>query len=395
MATYSYRVKDRTGNTRTGTLEAADERQAAAMIREAGGYPMEIRLVHEVNISSDGLTSSTFARHFIHPLWTGTSISTLLFFYRQLAAMLGAGMSLSEALRSVSERSRGPTARIISFMHSRVQNGGRLSDEMVRHPRVFAPLQISLIRAGEQSGLLEQMSNKIASHLEFEIGLRRKITTAILYPMLILLFIAVEPAIIALVLDSFQACLIVLYGEFKMYGVPLIVMIVVLKLLFQFSMVRFMWDFIKIQPPILGTVARKIAMTRFSSVLALLYSSGVPIAQALSVSADACANSAIGRSLKQAIPAINSGESLTDSLNRTGMLMPAVVDMLYVGEKTGSYDLTLNKVADYMEDEANTTLKKLPVVLFILMMILAGIMAGIQIIGGYTGYVNKTIGPNL
>ena len=395
MATYSYRVKDRAGNTRTGTLEAKDERHAASMIREAGGYPMDIRLVHEINISSDALASSAFARYIIHPIWTGISIKALLFFYRQLATMLGAGMSLSEALRSVSERARGPIGRIVRQMHSRVQTGGRLSDEMIKHPRVFAPLQVSLIRAGEQSGLLEQMANKIASHLEFEIGLRRKITTAILYPMLILLFIAVEPAIIVLVLDGFQACLKVLYGEFKMFGVPLIIMIIAFKLLFQFSAVRFMWDLVKIQPPILGTVARKIAMARFSSVLALLYSSGVPIAQAVSISADACANIAIGHSLKQTIPAINNGESLTDSLGKTKMLLPAVVDMLYVGEKSGSYDLTLNKVADYMEDEANTTLKKLPVMLFVIMMIIAGIIAGMQIIGGYSGYVNKTIGPNL
>lgn len=395
MATYSYRVKDRAGNTRTGTLEAKDERHAAAMIREAGGYPMEIRLVHEINISSDALASSAFARYIIQPIWTGISIKTLLFFYRQLATMLGAGMSLSEALRSVSERARGPIGRIVRQMHSRVQTGGRLSDEMIKHPRVFAPLQVSLIRAGEQSGLLEQMANKIASHLEFEIGLRRKITTAILYPMLILLFIAVEPAIIVLVLDGFQACLRVLYGEFKMFGVPLIIMIIAFKLLFQFSAVRFMWDLVKIQPPVLGTVARKIAMARFSSVLALLYSSGVPIAQAVSISADACANIAIGHSLKQTIPAINNGESLTDSLGKTKMLLPQVVDMLYVGEKSGSYDLTLNKVADYMEDEANTTLNKLPVMLFVIMMIIAGIIAGMQIIGGYSGYVNKTIGPNL
>ncbi|MCE5314578.1 MAG: type II secretion system F family protein [Armatimonadota bacterium] len=390
MALYSYKVKDSAGRTRTGTLEAENERQAAAMIREAGGFPMDIRLASGAQPqTSDGSAGSPVARYLIHPFWTGVSLRGLMFFFRQLATMLAAGMSLSEALRNISERMHGSLGRIVRAAHARVQSGGKLSDEMIRHPRVFAPLQVSLIRAGEQSGLLEPMADRIASHIEFEINIRRRIITATLYPMLILLFMFLFPALIALVTDGVQAAAWIVWGQFQMFGIPILIILIVCKFLFQFNQVRLVWDVVKIQPPVLGTMARKIAMSRFSRSLALMYSSGVPIGQSVSISADACANIAISRSIKRVIPAINDGQPLTESLQKTGMMLPVVLDMLDVGEKTGGYDVTLQKVAEYMDDEVNTTLRKLPIVLFVLMMLLAGVLAGIQIIAGYIGYVNQ------
>lgn len=390
MTIYSYKVKDAKGNTQTGTLEAESERQAAAMIREAGGFPMEIRPVRGSAVSvPDGLAGSVIARYFIHPIWTGVSLRSLMFFYRQLATMLAAGMSLSEALRGISERMRGSLGRIVGMAQARVQNGGQLSEEMIRHPRVFAPIQVSLIRAGEQSGLLEPMAERIATYLEFEMSIRRKIVTATFYPVLILLFIVVQPALIALVMGTVEDAIRIVLGQVQTIGIPIAVAIIACKFLFQFEQVRFAWDIVKIQPPVLGTMVRKIAMSRFCRALAMLYSAGIPIARAVSISADACANIAIGASIKKVIPAINDGNPLAESLRKTGMILPEVIDMLEVGEKTGSSDATLKKVADYMEDEANTTLKKLPVVLFVLMMVIAGFMTLRVVLGGYTQYADQ------
>ncbi|MEN6357236.1 MAG: type II secretion system F family protein [Armatimonadota bacterium] len=392
MAIYSYKVKDRAGNTRTGTLEADDEHQAAAMIREAGGFPMEIRPAKSSrSASSEGPSGNVFLHYLVYPFWTGISLRSLLFFYRQLTTTLAAGMSLSESLRGIGQRARGPLGRIARMMQARVQNGGPLSEEMSRHAHVFAPLDIALIRAGEQSGLLEPMADRIASHLEFEITVRRRIITATFYPVLVLLLIFFEPALIALVVDSAQAAAHIVWAQFRMIGIPILIALIVCRFLFQYKPVRYAWDIVKIQPPILGTMARKIAMSRFSKTLALLYSSGVPIAQAVSISADACANVAIGGRVKKVIPALNNGQSLAKSLQETGMLLPVVVDMLDIGEKTGSYDDTLQKVAEYMDDETKTTLRKLPVVLFVLMMLVAGFFTYVQVSGGYTQYVHQTM----
>lgn len=360
------------------------------MIREAGGFPMEIRPVRPSrDVSGKSTLGSAFLRYFVYPYWTGISLRSLLFFYRQLTTMLSAGMSLSEALRGIGQRARGPMGHIVRKMHSHVQSGGRLSDEMSRHTQAFGPLDIALIRAGEQSGLLEPMADRVASHIESEITLRRRVITALLYPCLILLLIFFFPALIALVVHGAQAGALVMWAQFQMIGIPILVILIVCRFLFQFKPVRCAWDVVKIQPPVLGTMARKIAMSRFSKTLALMYSSGVPIAQAVSISADACANIAIGGSIKKVIPALNNGQSLAKSLQETGMMLPEVVDMLDIGEKTGSYDETLQKIAEYMDDETKTTLRKLPIVLFVLMMVIAGMLTYLTVLGGYTSYINQ------
>lgn len=279
--------------------------------------------------------------------------------------------------------------RIVRKIHTCVQGGGKLSEEMNRHPQAFGNLDIALIRAGEESGMLEQMAERIASHYEFEIALRRRIITAILYPSLILLMIFFFPALIALVVHGAQAAAQVVWAQFQTIGIPILVILIVCRFLFQFTPVRQAWDIVKIQPPVLGTMAWKIAMSRFSKTLAMLYSSGVSIAQAVSISADACANVAIGIRIKRAVPALNSGQSLSKSLYETKMLLPEVVDMLDVGDKTGSYDETLHKISEYMDDETKTTLRKLPVVLFVLMMVIAGLFTYLIALSGYTSYFNK------
>jgi len=142
------------------------------------------------------------------------------------------------------------------------------------------------------------------------------------------------------------------------------------------------------QPPVLGTTARKIAMSRFSRALAILYSSGMSMAESLNVAADASANTAVARGIKCAIPAIQAGDGLTISLEKTHMIMPMVLDMLSTGEKTGSMDGVLQKVSDYMDDEVDVTFHKVSIALFVLMIIVAAIMAAVQIIGGCTGYIN-------
>ncbi len=396
MPVFDYKVKDRAGKTRTGQLEAESERAAAAMIREAGGLPMEIRPAHGARPGpSTALAGNVFVRYLIHPLWTGVNIRHLMFFFRQLETLLSAGMSLSEALRSIQGRSGGPMAGILRGAQSRVQAGGRLSDEMARHPRVFAELQVSLVRAGEESGMLETMAGRIASYLEYEMTIRRRVAMATFYPFLLVIFLIIKPAVVAYFTQTSDAAWAVLTASLKTYGVALIAFIVLAKLVMQFRPARLVWDAIKIQPPILGTVARKIAMSRFCKALALLYSSGIPVTRAVAIAAEASANIAIGNMLKRAIPALNQGHPLTDSLQRTGAVLPVVLEMMAIGDKTGSYDAVLQKVADYMDDEADATIQKLSIALFVGMIVFVGVLIASDVLKqmlGYFGGIEKAAG---
>jgi type II secretory pathway component PulF len=392
MPTFAYKAKDTAGNTVTGHIDAPDERQAAGMIREQGALPMDIRPVGAPSIPEVRPAGSVFARYLIYPLWTGVNIRALLFFFRQMATLLAAGMSLSEALRSVGTRQRGRLGRIIAEMHQRVISGGRLSDEMARHPRVFSRLQLSLVRVGEGSGLLEPMMDRIASYLEYELSVRRKITQAMFYPTMVFLFIALKDVVVTLILHGAGPARAHLVSVLRSVGLPALCIIIGLKLLMQFEPPRHLWDFIKMLPPILGTAARKVAMSRFSRALAMLYSAGLPLSEALSVGAEASANVAVEKGVKKAVRSVQAGEGLTSSLQKTGVMMPVVLDMLSTGEKTGSMDTVLQKVSDYMDEEVDTTVHKVGIGLFVLMMLVAGLIVLLQLLAFYSGYFNSLLG---
>jgi len=385
---FDYKVKDRAGNTRTGQLEADSERAASVMIREAGGLPMEIRPARGTSPGSPvAPAGNAFARHVIHPFWTGVNIGHLMFFFRQLATLLAAGMSLSEALRSIADRSRGSMGRIVRSAQMRVQSGGRLSDEMVRFPRVFSALQVSLVRAGEETGLLESMADRIASYLEYELSIRRRIMMATFYPILVVIVFILKPAVVEYFVKDSQAALAVLVASLKDLGVPFVMFLVMAKLVFQFGPPRLVWDEVKTSVPILGTVARKIAMSRFCKALALLYASGIPITRAVSIAADAGANVALARKLKMAVPGLNEGHSLTEALARTGAVLPMVMDMLSVGEQTGNQETGLRKVADYMDAEADATIQKLSILLFVSMILAVAVMVALDVLRQFMGYL--------
>lgn len=397
MPTFNYKAKDRSGNTVTGTVDALDERAAAEMIRELGHLPMDIRLARGTAKPQASVEAgSAFARYFIYPLWTGVNIKMLALFYRQLATMLAAGMALSEALRSIENRSRGRLGVIIAEMRENVSSGRHLSDTMVRYPKVFSSLQIALVRAGEGGGLLEQMVERIATYLEYEIKIRGLIAKATIYPIIILIFAALVaiclPHIAVLLLQGFAPFLVLIWPGLRFWIVGFIAIIVVSKLLFQFNTTRLIWDCIKVNIPIIGGNARKIAMSRFSRALAVLYAAGVSMAESIDIAADACANRFIGRALKYAIPAIQSGQGLTESLSRTRAVTPMVMDMLMVGERSGSMDTVLQKVADYMDEEVDASIHKIGIALFVLMILAAGVIVGSIAVSFYAGYFNNMLG---
>ncbi len=391
MASFSYKAKDSSGNTVTGAVEAPDASGAAGKIREMGHLPMDIR---EMRTRAPAGTStqagSVLEQRLISPLWTGVNIRQLAYFFTQLAALLPSGMTISEALRSIGSRTRGRLGRIVREASSNVQSGGKLSDTLSRHPRVFSPLQIALIRAGESGGLIQPMIERIASYLEYELKIRRMIAKMLIYPIAILAFAVciyvAKPHLATAATEGMGVFIKAIAPGLIKWIVGALLVVVVLKLVFQFDTARLAWDSVKTVPPIVGGVAMKIAMSRFSRALAVLYGAGMPIAEAVSVGADASANLAIGRGIKLAVPAIQSGEGLTESLTKTHMLLPIVLDMMMAGEKSGNVDAALQKAADYMEDEVDATIHKLGIALLILMLLIAGVVVGLIVVDFWTKY---------
>ncbi|MDH7602880.1 MAG: type II secretion system F family protein [Armatimonadota bacterium] len=394
MPRFIYRAKDNAGNSVSGALEAESERAAAALIRQKGYWPIEIRVVSGQHSDAHGTRTPNrgLAYYLIEPIWTGVRLSDLAFFYRQLATLLASGMTLAEALSTISRRMRGRLGRIVREAAVHVQNGQPFSDTLARYPRVFSPLQLSLVRAGETSGVLDQMIGRIASCLEYELTIRRRIASATFYPKLLAICILVIPLVPKLVLQGSAAFLRAVWVQVGPLAVGLVLLVVFLKLVFQFEFVRLIWDCAKLQFPILGWTARKIAMSRFSRALAALYEAGVPIAESVAVAADACGNIYLARKLKGALAGLRSGATLTESLAGTQAVSSIVLDMLATGEKTGSTGSVLNKVADYMDEEADSTLQKVGPVLFVGAVLIAGVIVGFMVVNFYAGYFGQLLG---
>jgi len=397
MSSFNYRAKDRQGRTITGTVEADSTSHAAGMIREMGHLPMDIAPAGgasgPVRTREAG---SVLVRYFIYPLWTGVNIKALALFYRQLATMLGSGMSISEALRSLGSRTRGRLGTIIREALDTIQQGGTFSQTLGRHPRVFGRLQLSLVRVGESSGLMEEMASRIAAYLEHEMSIRRMIAKALVYPIVVMAFAFAVwvglPQINVLTDHGGWQFVLAVWPTVWFWLVGGIALIVILKLVFQFETPRLIWDAVKVQPPVIGETARKIAMSRFCRALAVLYSAGVTLSEAVSASADACANLFIGRGIKPAVAAIQSGQGLTESLAKTRAVSPMVLDMLTTGERTGSMDAVLLKVADYMDEEADATIHKLGIALFVLAILVVAAIVLVVAVRFYSGYFSNIMG---
>ncbi len=392
MPLFDYKAKDRAGTTVTGSIDALDERGAAEAIRGMGHLPMTITpAASRSSKTATGESGGVFARYILYPLWTGINIRMLAAFYRQLTILLASGMSISESLRSIGSRSRGRFGVIIREAQQSTAAGGRLSDSLSRHPKVFGRLQIALVRAGESGGMLDRMLERIAQQLEYEMKVRGMLAKATLYPELILALAMLVglaiPHVNTLVDQGFGAFITLVLPPVARIAGTLVLLVVATKLLFQFSVPRLIWDAIKIWIPVFGANARKIAMSRFSRSFAILYAAGMSVSESVDLACGACGNLYLGRTMRKAIPAIQSGGGLSDALGRTGVVSPVVMDMMLVGERTGSTDAVLEKVADYMDEEVDASIHKISIALYVVMVLVASGVVGSLVLKFYTGYI--------
>jgi type II secretory pathway component PulF len=224
---------------------------------------------------------------------------------------------------------------------------------MERHPSTFTPLQAELIRAGELSGMLDVMANRIADYLEKETETRRKLKRETLYPKIVLFVAACVTGLLGFLSAGAQGLLgqirfVVTVGGLA-FGAWWLG-----RYLNQFAGFGAAWDHVKLLIPGTGGVTRRYATARFTRALATLYGGGVLLPRAVEAAARACGNRAIGQRLLQNVGTLNTGEGIAAMLERSGLLSPVAVQMARTGEQTGNLDAMMDKVADYLESEADT-----------------------------------------
>ncbi len=402
---YSYEAKDTSGQTITGSLEAESERAAASRVREMGFYPMRLvpaeGTVRRVAIPLDATQTTSrgtyelvgglrpldrLLRGVIYPLYTGVSLQTMSVFYRQLAAMLLAGVPLQRTLATLSEQqTNGTFRRAIHGLHQQVLAGNRLSEAMQEFPHLFSAMQVEFVASSELTGGLGEMMNRLADYLEAEDALRKMIARETFQPKLTFVLSFLLPNLVIAVVSGAQA-------YFQQAVKPLLELLGMGALIvggFRYALqskpIAFVYDTVKSYIPYFGKTVRMLAIAKFSRALAALYSAGVAIPSAMEISSRVAGNQYLSKLILRAVDSVKAGSDLSGAFQATGVFPPMFLSMVHTGEETGNLDGMLHKVADFFEGDAQLRLQQSVKMLTTLMFLIVAAIVGVIVIRFYTG----------
>lgn len=397
MATYQYVAKDALGKVITGTSEAENEQILVRRLREKGFWVQKVNPARApARQQRQARASGGFAAGFGR-----VGGRDLAVFCRQFATMIDAGVSLVRCLAVLEEQSGSARLRgIIREIQAAVESGETLSRALTRWPRIFNNLFVGLIRAGEVGGVLDETLNRLATFMEENERLRRKVKSAMTYPVLVLIFAtAVVIGMVTFVLPQFVEVfndlgikdlpgptkMLIQVSNFMTAKWYMVIggAILVFLAFSQYTHTRIgrrHWDWVKLKTPVFGKLNHKIAIARFSRTLSTLLVSGVPILQALETVAASVDNEIISDAIMASRAAIREGEQIGDPLQRSGMFPPMVVQMVAIGEETGSLDAMLSKIADFYESEVDATLAGLTAALEPILIVSLGFIVGFIVI---------------
>ncbi|WP_261816439.1 type II secretion system inner membrane protein GspF [Vibrio gallicus] len=355
MAAFEYKALDAKGKQKKGAIEGDNARQVRQRLKEQGLMPIE---VIETKSKQQKTQSKGFQR--------GISTPDLALLTRQLSTLVQAGMPLEECLRAVADQSE--KARIRSMMvsvRSKVVEGYTLADSMREYPAVFDDLFCSMVAAGEKSGHLDAVLNRLADYAEKRQQLRSKLQQAMIYPiMLTLIAVCVVGFLLATVVpkivDQFvqmgqglpaSTQFLLNASDFvQHYGVLLVVgfilMIIGIKLMLRNPKYRLKWDRKMLTIPVLGKVARGLNTSRFSRTLAICSSSAIPLLDGMRVAADVMSNQYFKKKVLEASDHVREGASLRHSLQESKLFPPMMLHMIASGEQSGELEQMLTRAAD-------------------------------------------------
>lgn len=391
MASFKYKVKEKTGKTLGGKMVAEDQRSAIERLQKMGYFILDLK---EERHREETPRKKGFPlmRWFIYPIFAGASPYQLMIFYRQFATMIKSGMTLVHSMSNLrtqggSRRLKKVAAEVLPI----IESGGKLSDAFAMHPFVFPELHISLIRAGETGGNLDSMLERIAEYLDREHSVRQKLRMSTFYPKLLVLAVIFIPQLPVLLMDGFKPYLRATVGVLMTLGLGILALWVVFRLLIQIPAFRYALDLIKLAIPRLGKTVRMLALSKFYRVLAAMSAAGAPLSQSITHAAQASGNWYLATKLKRAIPDVEQGKTLTDSLRRTKVLPYIGLDMIATGEQTGNLDGMLDKAAEYSENEAEVGTMQATIVVGVLLLLAVAAYIGVFVVRFYAGqYANVT-----
>jgi type IV pilus assembly protein PilC len=387
MAEFTFTAQSKSGDVVKGHVEAASREAATEMLVKQGNRPISI-----VEASTNFNPVA-----FIQP---GIKSSDLVIFTRQLSTMVSAGVPLLRALTTLGEQTENKTFKdILATISKDVQSGTSLGDAFAKHPKAFSDVYINMVRAGEAGGILDDILKRLALQQEKNDSIKKKVKSAMTYPIiLVVITIGAFFGLMLFVIPQIGKILLDLGGPDAQ--LPMITQVMLglsnfmverwyillggiagavfgLRTYIRTPKGKHQFHYLMVRAPILGPVITKVAVARFARTFSSLIGAGVNMLETLRVTGNAIGNEVFRQELEEAASAVTSGQQLSSALAKGGLFPAIVPQMLAVGEETGKTADILIKVADFYEEEVDTTIAGLSSIIEPVMIVFMGGMVGL------------------
>ncbi len=385
MGTFRYNAKDRVGRTVTGVLDSPDEKALVDILRKQDLTVISLRSEKKKERIS-----------FYLDFGGRIKLQELVLFTRQLATMIESGIPLVQALDILTEQvEQAAFKNVVAAVKKDVASGSSFHEALAKHPKVFTPLYINMVKAGESSGALDDIMDRLASYLEKTDSLIRKVRSALTYPAVVTgMAILITLVMMLKIVPVFKS----IYADFGgKLPLPTLILVSISDLLIHtffiwvsllitgiFFFMRFLrtdkgvafFDRLKLNMPVFGEIIRKVAVSKFCRTLATLVKSGVPILNALEIVGKTAGNKVIEGAVDKVRVSVREGENISDPLMRSKVFPPLVVRMISVGEQTGELEKMLTKIADFYDDQVDATVAGLTSLIEPLVIAFLGVVVG-------------------
>ncbi len=389
MPNFKYVSKDNSGKTVSGIFEAQDYATAIEMLRKKG---LVIISVKEATAKLS-VSNLSFRKKKV-------KTDDLVVFSRQLATMVDAGIPLVGALDILGDQIENKAfGEVIMKMRNDVETGSSLSDALAKHKKIFSTLFVNMVKAGESSGMLDEILDRLAQYLEKTSNLQKKITSALIYPAVVsAMAVAITLLLLLKVIPIFKdifsgfgadmprptAILIAISDGLQKYF-PAVVIVTVALVFLVGSYVktekgRLKYDSLLLKLPIFGVLFTKVAISKFTRTLSTLIKSGVPILNSLEIVGKTSGNKAVEVAVETVSTNVREGESIAEPLARSKIFPSMVVRMVSVGEQSGELEKMLSKIADFYDEQVDATVSGLTSLIEPLIIAFLGIVIGTIVI---------------
>lgn len=381
MPYFKYELVDYSGAKVKGWVEAKDRNSIINNLRKTHSVIVSLKEVKAMPSSKKKAKAK---------------LEDIVLFTRQLSALVKAGISLVKSLDILFAQVENPMLKeVVASIGTKIQSGSSLSDAMAGFPDVFSTLYVNMIKAGESSGALETILERLAIYLEETSKLNRKVKAAFTYPVIVLcvallitsvIFLKVIPgfkdifsslnqelpkitAIVIRISDLFRKHFLLVVGFFVLMGF-------LIKRLLRIPQLQLGMDRLKLDLPVMGKLMRKIIIARFTRTLATLLKSGVSILSALDISSKTAGNKIVEQTLIKVTARVSKGDKIGDSLSENKVFAPLVVNLISVGEETGDIPSMLEKIASFYEEEVDVAVSSLTSLIEPFIIVFLGVLIG-------------------